>query len=127
MPEHQRQLTIDEAMGEFRAMVEEELGDGGPAPGAGPGGRIETPQEAETRQFLMAQYLIRLACPSASGCRNAQCRRDAMCRHLVRVRAKWSERKSSHPRRSPGASIMRYAVWVYVSARRQGLGRALGR
>jgi hypothetical protein len=127
MSEHQQQLTMDQAMGAFRAMVRDEMGEAGPDPGGPLDMPVETPEEAEIRQFLMAQYLINLACPSVSGCRNTHCRRDRTCRHLARVRARWSERKSSHPRRSPAASIVRYAIWVYVSARQQGLGRALGR
>ena len=121
MTELPRPLTIDQAIGEFRTMVQDELGDA-PLGDGGPPATPETPEEAATRLFLMAQYLINRACPAPGRCRDYSCRRDATCRHLVRVRARWSARKSSHPRRSPGADALRYAIWVYVSARR-GEGR----
>jgi hypothetical protein len=110
----QRQLTIDEAVSEFRDMVQDEFGD------AEPGDRrpLETQEEAETRRFLTAQYVVRAACPKPADCRHYSCRRDRECRHLARIRARWSARKSSHPRRPPGADALRYAIWVYVSARR---------
>jgi hypothetical protein len=116
MIETSRPLTIDEAIGEFRAMVQDELGD------AEPGGcrPMETPAEADTRHFLLAQYLIGAACPAPADCSDYRCRRDAACRRLARVRARWSARQSSHPRRPPGADALRYAIWVYVSARRRG-------
>jgi hypothetical protein len=116
MIETSRPLTIDEAIGEFRAMVVDELGDA--EPGAGACRPPETPAEADTRHFLMAQYLIGGACPAPADCAHYSCRRDATCRHMVRVRARWSARISSHPRRPPGADALRYAIWVYVSARR---------
>jgi hypothetical protein len=109
-------LTIDDAVSEFGAMVQDVLGDAPPDGWAPP----ETPQEAETRHFLLAQHLIGLACPAASACGDQRCRRDAMCRHLAHVRDRWSARKSSHPRRPPGADALRYAIWVYVSSRRRG-------
>jgi hypothetical protein len=110
-------LTIDEAMGAFQTMVQdvlgdEPLGDGAPL--------SETPQEAETRRFLLAQHLIDRTCPSPSACAYRACRRDATCQHLARVRARWAAGRSSHPRRPPGADALRYAIWVYVSARRSG-------
>ncbi|MGH7754153.1 MAG: hypothetical protein ACREN5_15210 [Gemmatimonadales bacterium] len=117
-----RQLTIDEAMGEFRALVQDQLDDVPLGDSLGElqvdPGPPETLQEAETRRFLMAQYLLGLACPAPKTCRNYQCRRDASCRHLVRVRARWSAGKSGHPRRPPGADALRYAIWVYMSSRR---------
>jgi hypothetical protein len=116
MTELSRQLTIDEAISEFQAMVQDELGDAPIADGGPP----ETPEEAETRRFLAAQYLIGLACPAPAACRDHRCRREATCRHLVHVRGRWSARKSSHPRRPPGADALRYAIWVYVSSRREG-------
>ena len=117
MTELPRPLTIDEAISEFQTMPQDDLGDA-PLGGGGPLATRETPAEAETRCFLMAQYLIDRACPAPGRCRDRGCRRDATCRHLVRVRARWSARKSSHPRRPPGADALRYAIWVYVSARR---------
>jgi hypothetical protein len=108
-------LTIDEAVSEFQTMVQDVLGD------APPGEHTplpETPQEAETRRFLLAQHLIERACPAPAACRDRRCRRDPMCKHMARVRARWSTGQSSHPRRPPGADALRYAIWVYVSSRR---------
>ena len=86
MTEPPRPLTIDEAISEFQTMMQDELGDaplgdgGPPAP--------ETPQEAETRRFLMAQYLIDRACPAPARCRDHRLPPRCACRHLVRVRAR---------------------------------------
>jgi hypothetical protein len=115
MTEPARPLTIDEALGEFPDMLEDVLGE------TPTGDRMpppETPQEAETRCFLLAQYLIGRACPAPSGCADYGCRRDATCKHLARVRARYRAGRSSHPRRPPGADALRYAIWVYVSSRR---------
>jgi hypothetical protein len=78
----------------------------------------KTPEEAETRRFLSAQYVARAACPKPADCHHDHCRRDRERRHLARIRARWSARKSSHPQRPPGAEALRHAIWVYVSARR---------
>jgi hypothetical protein len=112
----ERVLTIDQALGEFPALLEDVLGE------APAGDRVpppETPQEADTRRFLLAQYLIGRACPAPSACADYSCRRDATCKHLDRVRARYRAGRSSHPRRPPGAEALRYAIWVYVSARRE--------
>jgi len=120
LTEHTRRLTIDEAVSEFHALVRDQLDD---APMDDPTGNRqvdpgppETPQEAETRRFLMAQYLLGLACPAPTACRDYHCRRDSECRHLARVKARWSAGRSSHPRRPPGADALRYAIWVYMSS-----------
>jgi hypothetical protein len=113
MTDTSRLLTIDEAVGEFIAIARHVLGD---AP-AGDCLPPETPQEAETRHFLLAQHLIERACPPAA-CADRNCRRNAVCKHMARVRARWSAGKSSHPRRPPGADALRYAMWVYVMAER---------
>jgi hypothetical protein len=115
MTEPARPLTIDEAISEFQTLVRDELGD---APLGDGGPPAETPEEAETRRFLTARYLIGAACPAPARCRHQQCRRDRTCRHLTRIEARWAARRSSHPRRSPGADALRYAIWAYVSARR---------
>jgi hypothetical protein len=122
MIETSRPLTVDEAVAEFTAMVDDVLGDVLPGGAATP----ETPQEADTRHFLLAQHLIGLACPRPSACRDQRCRRDASCRHLAYVQSRWRARRSGHPRRPPGADILRHAIWLYVTARRRGEGRALG-
>jgi hypothetical protein len=113
------QLTIDDAMAEFSAMI-----DDLPLNGSGNGRACalpqETPQEADTRHFLLAQYLIGLACPAPGACGDPRCRRDGACRYLLQVRDRWNARMSSHPRRPPGADALRRAIWVYVASRRGG-------
>ena len=111
-----RQLTIDEAVSEFHALMQDHADD--VPPGVGDPGLPETPQEAETRRFLMAQYLLGLACPTPKACHDYRCRRDTSCQHRERVKARWSAGKSSHPRRPPGADALRYAIWVYMSSLR---------
>ena len=116
MTDPSRPLTIDEAVSEFQTMAQDVLGD------APPGDHTplpETPQEAETRRFLLAQHLIDRACPAPAACGDRGCRRDAVCMHLARVRARWRAGRSGHPRRPPGADALRYAIWVYVSSRRE--------
>jgi hypothetical protein len=109
-----RQLTIDEAIGEFQALLQEQLGDVPP----GACGPPQTPEEAEARRFQMAEHLVRLACPDRTLCADYRCRRDAICRHLAFVLTRQRTGKSGHPRRPPGAEAVRYAIWVYMSARR---------
>jgi hypothetical protein len=108
------QLTIDEAIGEFQAVLKEELGDNRPLTAMPP----ETPEETETRLFRLAEYMLGLACPVPAACTEQRCRRNALCRHLAHVRAKQQSGLSRHPRRTPGAEAARYAIWVYMSSGR---------
>jgi hypothetical protein len=121
MSEPLRQLTIDEAVSEFHALLQEQLGgDPGDGPGDGPVGDWAPPatqEEAEARHFRMAEHLVGLACPDPAACGDPRCRRDALCRHLAHVRTRQAAGKSSHPRRPPGADALRYAIWVYMSSR----------
>jgi hypothetical protein len=106
------QLTIDDAVGKFHAVLKEELGDAPPlAPMP-----LETPEEAEARLFRFAEYLLGQACPDPAACADPRCRRDVLCRHFARVRAKQQSGASSHPRRTAGAEAVRYAIWVLMSA-----------
>ncbi len=114
MTEPLRQLTIDEALGEFQALVQEQLGDGLP----GDCGPPETPEEAEARRFRMAELLVGLACPEPAACIDQRCRRDGLCRHWGYVKMKESTGRCDHPRRTPGAEAVRYAIWVYMSSGR---------
>lgn len=119
-----RHLSIDDALAEFSAMIED-MGEDGPENGsgiavAGGHGLPETPEEADTRRFLLAQHLIGLACPAPAACGDPRCRREAACRHLLHVRDRWAAGKSSHPRRPPGADALRRAIWLYVASRRGG-------
>jgi len=106
-----RQLSIDEAIAEFQAVLKEELGDS-PSDKALP---PATREEAEATQFRLAEYMIALACPDPRACADQRCRRDVLCRHLARVHAKRASGSSSHPRRTPGAEAVRYAIWVYMN------------
>jgi hypothetical protein len=119
MTDPSRQLSIDDAVAEFCAMIED-MPEGGPGDAVASGRGPETPQEAETRRFLLAQYLIGLACPAPAACGDPRCRREATCRHLVHARDRFGAGRSSHPRRPPGADALRYAIWVYVASRRGG-------
>lgn len=109
-----RQLTIDEAIAEFQAVVHEELGDIGPRTGRTP----TTPEEEEEGRFRLAEYLLGLACPDPRACTDQHCRRKVLCRHFERVQAKRTSGTARHPRRTPGAEAVRYAIWVYMSSGR---------
>jgi|RhiMetdeSRZDD1v2_1073273.scaffolds.fasta_scaffold354758_2 hypothetical protein len=109
-----RQLTIDQAIAEFQAVVREELGDD-PAPVAT---APRTPEEAENARFRFAEFMVALACPDPRACTDHRCRRNALCRHFERVQAKRASRRASHPRRTPGAEAIRYAIWAYISSGR---------
>ena len=125
----QPELTLDQAVAEFQATAKEALGDAAPDAAMPP--RPATPEEAEARRFRVAEFLLSIACPNSSGCDDQRCRRDAVCRHLARVRAKQASGKSTHPRRSPGAEAVRYAMWVCMSVgaqeEPQGTDRPTGR
>ncbi len=114
MHEPQRQLTMDEAMAEFQALAREQMHCFPSRPGSEP----STPQEAEDLCFRFAESILGLACPDPRACTDQRCRRDALCRHFERVRAKRASGKSVHPRRTPGAEAVRYAIWVYMNAGR---------
>jgi hypothetical protein len=119
MTEPSRQLTIDDAVGEFYALMLEELGDG-LGDGVGDRGAPESHEEAEAGHFRLAEHLVGLACPDPTACSDSRCRRDVLCRHLAHVRRRQATGRSSHPRRPPGADALRYAIWVYMSSRGGG-------
>lgn len=106
------QLTVDEAMAEFYAVLREKLGDVSSI--ASP--VSETSEEAEARRFKLAEFMLGLACPDPRACTDQRCRRNAICRHFAHVRAKQQSRQSVHPRRTPGAEAARYAIWVYMNS-----------
>ena len=109
-----RQLTVDDAMAEFQAMLREVLGD---SPSDAPLRRM-TPEEQEEGLFRFAEVVLSLACPDPRTCSHPHCRRNVRCRHLARLETKRDSGKASHPRRTPGAEAARYAVWVYMSSAR---------
>jgi hypothetical protein len=109
-----QQLTMDEALSEFRAVVQEELGDLAPGEALPP----ETPEQAEARRFRMAELLVGLACPDPRACGDPRCRRAAVCRHWQYVKMKESAVRSDHPRRTPGAEAVRYAIRAYMQSGR---------
>jgi hypothetical protein len=108
-PTHQ--LSVDEAMAEFQAVVREELGDSV----AHSTGSLPTPEQAEANRFKLAEYMLQLACPDPRSCTDRRCRRNALCRHFAYVRSLQQSGVSRHPRRTPGAEAARYAVWVYMN------------
>ena len=107
-----RELTVDDAMSEFQAMLREAFGDNPP----GAATRPETPEEREEGLFRFAELVLSLACPDPRACSHPHCRRNLCCRHFARIETKRTSGKASHPRRSPGAEAARYAVWVYMSS-----------
>jgi len=113
MKQSKHPLTIDAAMAEFHAVVREELGDSLAHGDTTP----LTPEQHEDSRFRFAEFMVSLACPDPRACTDQRCRRDVVCRHYARVQAKRTGR-SSHPRRTPGAEAVRYAIWAYMSSRR---------
>jgi hypothetical protein len=83
MSPHSPQLTIDDAIAQFQAVLKEELGDSPPHIAMAP----ETPEEAEARLFRFAEFMLGLACPDPAACPDQRCRRNARCRHVAHVRA----------------------------------------
>ena len=110
-----RQLTVDQAVAEFQRLLHEEMGDA-PAAGAAAAPAV-TPEEAEEQKFTCAEAILRAVCPDPRLCADQRCRRLTMCRHFCRVRAKREAGVASHPRRTPGAEAVRYAIWVYMASR----------
>lgn len=106
-----RQLSIDAAMAEFQTVVREELGE----PFARENATPRTPEQREDSLFRFAEFMLSLACPNPRACTDQRCRRDVACRHYARVQAKRTG-GSSHPRRTPGAEAVRYAIWAYMSS-----------
>jgi hypothetical protein len=109
-----RRLTIDEAIAELHAVVREELGDPAPISAAAP----RTAEEEEEERFRFAEHMARLACADPGACTDHRCRRNLLCRHFARVQAKRASGKASHPRRTPAAEAVRYAIWAYMSSGR---------
>ena len=114
MTQRSRQLTIDEAMGQFQTVLKEELGDAAPNAAKTPESP-ETPEEAEANRFRFAEYIVGLACPGPTACTDQRCRRNAVCRHIAHLRATQRDGVTRHPRRTPGAEAIRYAVWLYMN------------
>jgi hypothetical protein len=107
-------LTIDQAIADFQAVLREELGDDPPTAATTP----RTPKQQEDDRFRLAEFLVGLACPDPRACTEPRCRRNALCRHYERVRAKRASGEATHPRRTPGAEAVRYAIWAYMSSER---------
>jgi hypothetical protein len=105
-------LSADQAVGEFFAIVHEELGDPDPNLSLPP----QTPEQAETSRFKFAEFVIAMACPDPRAGADTRCRRDRQCRHFAYLRDKEQRRVSTHPRRTPGAEAIRYAIWVYMNS-----------
>ena len=113
MKQPKRQLTVDAAMAEFQAVTREVLGESFALQGTTP----QTPEQCEDSRFQFAEFMLTLACPDPRACTDQHCRRNVVCRHYERVQAKRTGR-SSHPRRTPGAEAVRYAIWAYMSSGR---------
>ena len=111
MNQQPQRLSVDEAMAAFMHAMPDVCGDSPPAPGTPPASR----EEIDASHFRLAELLLHLACPDAGACTDQRCRRDRVCRHLVFVRDKREKGIATHPRRTPGAEAVRYAVWVYMN------------
>jgi hypothetical protein len=105
-------LTVDEAMAEFQAVTREVLGDTPSYAGSMP----STPEEAEEGRFRFAEFILGLACPDPRACTDPRCRRNGLCRHFAHLRHGQQSGVPRHPRRTPGAEAVRYAVWVYMNS-----------
>jgi hypothetical protein len=111
------QLTVDQAIGEFHALLREELGDA-PADVAAAPATPATPEEEEHLRFACAELILRAVCPDPRACTDQRCRRHALCRHFSRVQAKRHSGVARNPRRTPGAEAVRYAIWVFMASAR---------
>jgi hypothetical protein len=101
-------------MAEFQAVAREVLGDRPLHTGSGPA----TPEEAEASHFRLAEFVLGLACPDPRACSDQRCRRSGLCRHFAHLRQLQQSGVTHHPRRTPGAEAVRYAVWVCMNSGR---------
>jgi hypothetical protein len=102
--------TVDEAMAVFSTEMSARFGDG-PEPQSSP----LTPQEAEAKRFRFAETVLRAVCPDPTLCSHHHCKRSRLCRHFADLRAvENGTRKLPPSRRSPGATVIRHAIWLFV-------------
>lgn len=116
MPDPEQLISVDDAMAEFQAIAREVLADA--SSGARASTPDATPEQMEESRFRLAEYVLSLACPDPRACADHRCRRQVLCRHFERVQAKRASGLSNHPRRTPGAEALRYAVWVVMNSGR---------
>jgi hypothetical protein len=110
-----RDLTVDEAVAEFRKLLDAYA----PLdPTHMPVGQGLAPEDSEEERFQLAEHLLRLSCPEAATCADQRCRRSHTCRHLVAL-ASLRRGAGGVPatRRSPGASALRQAIAIYMNVR----------
>jgi hypothetical protein len=118
MNEPDPHLSVDDAVAEFMTTIKLHLGS---APHECSRPSAETPEQAEARRFKLAETLLRAACPDPRLCTHHRCRRDRLCRHFADLRAvRDGSRKLPPSRRSPGATMARHAIWVFMNGNRVG-------
>ena len=113
MPATPPYLTVDEAVAEFMAGMQQRLGS---APAESYSYGAETLEQAEARRFNFAEEVLRVACPDPRLCTHHRCRRNRLCRHFADLRAVQDGTHKLPPsRRSPGATMVRHAIWVFMN------------
>jgi hypothetical protein len=101
-------------MAAFSAGMEQHIGNG---PDARCSYSPATPKEMEAQRFQFAEKVLRAACPDPRLCTNHRCRRNRLCRHFADLRAvENGTRKLPPSRRSPGATMVRHAIWVLMNS-----------
>jgi hypothetical protein len=107
-------LTVDQAVSEFMASMQERLGS---AATERRGPSTETREQADARRFDMAETVLSLACPDPRLCNHHRCRRGGLCRHFADLHAVRDGRRKLPPsRRSPSATMLRHAIWVFMNS-----------
>jgi hypothetical protein len=109
-------LSVDDAVQEFLAILSRAWGSAEPDASRLAELQRDTPEEAEARRFRCAEEVLRLLCSDPRWCTDRRCRRLTMCRRLADLRARQRDRRSPHPRRTPGAAALRHAIWLYMNA-----------
>jgi hypothetical protein len=105
-------LSIDDAVAEFRILLEEQRAqfEGSATPGT-PDVAAEDP---EAMRFRLAEQLLSELCPGPAACADPLCRRRRECRNMADLRRP----PEPEGRRPPGAVALRRAMWMYCNAMR---------
>jgi hypothetical protein len=111
-----KHLALEEALAEFRGLLEERLAsidpDAPPAPDPLDGVTLND----EERRFFLAELLLRLACSDGERCANPACRRSGGCQQLRDLSYRRAGSAKTADGRPPGAAALRRAIWVWMNA-----------
>ena len=110
MNTNKRHLTVEQAVSEFFGRIERIVGSGPARPPL-------PPEQREALYFRAAESLLASLCAGTAQCGDQRCRRGGLCRLVAGYHAAQADPTLMHPRRTPGTSALRYAIWVYQSAR----------